>query len=111
MAHEVAGDLRIERVDRLARRERVRPSTPAARCIAAIDDSKPEVCPHQAVRHAAMEDATSVVEGTPSVAEFRCDVVPVAVFVAQFDEEVNGRMEVARVTTSAVTLADVVCCQ
>ena len=58
-----------------------------------------------------MNNSTGVVEGTPSVVEFRCGVVPFAVLIAEFDEQVNGRMEVARVTTSAVTLADVVCCQ
>ena len=56
--------------------KRVRPSTPARRAVSS-DDRKPEVCPHQAVRHAAMKDATGVVEGPTSVAEFRCGVVPV----------------------------------
>ena len=56
-----------------------------------------------------MKDTTSVVEGPPAVAEFRCGVVPFAVLIAEFDEQVNGRMEVARVAAGTVTFSDVVC--
>ena len=108
MRHEVTVDLLVEWIRRCCNRERVSAAVAGAGRAVSIDDRKPKVVPHLAVRHAAMENTTGVVEGTPSVAEFRCAEVPCAVLIAEFNEQVNGRMEIARVAASAVRLSDVV---